>query len=473
MNITFGGSTLERTAATTPALNGTEFIRYVGLLDQPLSQTSRYFAILWSIVTAIFSIMGNLTVLVASIRYNAVTIDRISVTLLKHLAASDCGYGIFIILTLGYIIGEDNIYGDIVCYIITALSFYIMAVESIFLSLLNLSKLYCMICPLRSAVSSSRRKGHLICCIVWVVVAVQLSTSLYLARGSPIVYLPAALRCMTMKSSSATKIFALVSTVVVTVIPFLVISVSAISLLYLVKRTNGSFHKRNLIALISISTVYFLSFMPTSLVMILRRIPAYSRNSWMTRFYKAAFYAVHANFAANPLIYFLTIRSFGLFVRAKWRNICRCIFSFIRSIRFTFWESVQLGLRNIRSDDEETSAPHDEITDNRNVANLEMVIRIKPSRIGKNCDTIVENQHVVEERHDKEEVSVIEHKGIACPVIREEVSVIETKAIACSVIGKEVSVIETKSIACPVIGEEVSVIETKAIACPVIGEEVL
>lgn len=65
----------------------------------------------WIITVSIFTILGNGAVLISSIKFNAIKVDRISIILIRNLAIADLGYGVYLGLTAGYVFTRSNIFG--------------------------------------------------------------------------------------------------------------------------------------------------------------------------------------------------------------------------------------------------------------------------------------------------------------------------------------------------------------------------
>ena len=87
-------------------------------------------------------------------------------------------------------------------------------------------------------------------------------------------------------------------------------------LLWFVRRVRG-LNRQSVMTLVLIAIVYFISFTPYGLLVLFTNIlsPGQLGSLWFVRFIRLAVVMPWFNFAANPIIYYLSIRSFGDFVR--------------------------------------------------------------------------------------------------------------------------------------------------------------
>ena len=60
--------------------------------------TPRLLLLFWSIVSSLLSVTGNSTVLIASLKYNALKLDTVSVTFIRCIAVADLCYTVVSIL---------------------------------------------------------------------------------------------------------------------------------------------------------------------------------------------------------------------------------------------------------------------------------------------------------------------------------------------------------------------------------------
>ena len=337
-------------------------------LYDPFSSAGQYFAIFWSLLTASLATGGNGFVFIASVKYNALTIDQVSVSLIRNLAVTDFGCGIIVALRLAYIVTGRNVYGTLICYIFSRVFFYLLGVGTIFISALNLNKLHCLLFPMRVPFRSFRQ-GHIFCSLVWVSVAlVWLGPVVYrlvqeVDDTSSIVFQAGGSQCTTETAAFSRTVLSLTraAAFIFVLVPILVIIITTIWLACLVRKVVGAIQKQGVFTLIFVSVVFFSSYAPYFCFVILRdNLSTEQKNSpWFSAYFKITNLVVQANFAANPIIYCLTIRSFGAFAKTKiWRNLKHVPSQWLHRMRVRlgavfFWVATMMGRNDVNPADEE------------------------------------------------------------------------------------------------------------------------
>ena len=114
------------------------------------------------------SILGNTLILVATLRYNALTLDKITVTLITHIACSDLGLALTTILPRSVSMTADRLVFGEFLFVLRVYTGYFFYQASVFLvCALNISKLTCIMFGLQARLRS-RRTGHLVGGMMWV-----------------------------------------------------------------------------------------------------------------------------------------------------------------------------------------------------------------------------------------------------------------------------------------------------------------
>ena len=314
------------TASPSDIHNGTSL---EGNLDrvwlyQHYSPVGRHLAFIWSLFTAVLSIFGNITVFVGSVKYNALPVDRVSISLIRNLAVADVTSGICIVINVAYITTGSNVYGEVLCYIFTRFFYFLQGVGTVFISTLNVNKLHCLLFPLRAR-SRTFRQGHVVCSIIWI------STSLLsvvpvvfeMVDKTTIEFLPGGNQCTKMSSdnSRVVYIFSTIAAVLLVLVPILTILITTIWLACLVKRVTGAIQRQGVLTLLLVSLVFISSYAPYFCFIIMRdSLPTeLTHTIWFATFFRTTTLAVYASSAANPIIYSLSIRSFGTFVKSSFK----------------------------------------------------------------------------------------------------------------------------------------------------------
>ena len=297
-------------------------------LYAPFSPPGRILAICWCLFTSLLAMFGNTTVFLASVKYNALTVDKVSITLISNLAVVDFLSGVLTTLNLGYLVTGQNIYGNLICYLLTRIFFYLLSVGTVLIALLNLNKLHCLLYPMRVP-NKTFRHGLLLCSLVWISIALiwlgTVVSRLAHTDTSTILFQIGGIQCSTSTAahSKMVRVLTGIASVFFVVLPLLAIIVTSIWLACIVRRVTGALQRQGVFTMLLVSSVLFLSFLPYLCVTIMRdTLPeGQSSSVWFCVLFKVATLARNVNFAANPIIYCFTIRSFGFFVKSfisKW-----------------------------------------------------------------------------------------------------------------------------------------------------------
>ena len=272
------------------------------------SSSERVLLAIWTILTATVAITGNLVVLIA-INRKCVKLDKFSVVFIGHLAVADICCGLYVItnfvnITSGhYILGEQN------CYISVLICNYFFAVSSMFIGCLNMSKVTCLLFPFSARVRSSR-SGNVIAAVVWISAlpifgfVVSLLDYYYFSLEQ--------LRCSLVNTSSDSDTFKKAGYLffVYVIIPGFVILVCTVGLLLYTCYKRIKLKSGTLATNLFLSVTFLISYFPVSLKYMLA-----SHGISDVNFSRFSSYLTVLNFAINPIIYSVTIRSFGKFVR--------------------------------------------------------------------------------------------------------------------------------------------------------------
>ena len=280
-----------------------------------VTDTARYTLILWSVISTILSLVGNTTVLIASRKYRALKLDKYSTRLIDNLAAADIGYTLTdIVPTIGALAADGWIYGTQLCVVDKFLTDSFYSITPLIVALLCVSKLTCLISPLR-AHTRTTRPVILVVLLVWFVVITACLVSTVVYRSN-IYYDNLSFQCWvdyTHREYFGT--FLIVYMILVAV----VILATTIWLLVLAKKIAGSVQKRGSTAIIAVCAIYSLATVPTAVRMAMELTPWYL--TW-TEDAKAiseilTLYSFYLTNFSNPIVYYFSLRSFREFVDGK------------------------------------------------------------------------------------------------------------------------------------------------------------
>ena len=283
--------------------------------------------IIWSVLTVVISVPGNLLILVGSLKYSAIKLDRITKTLLEQVAVADLGYALTRILPAGTsAMAGGWVLGGTACAVQTRAGFLCCGASVFLVAALNISKLTCLLFPLKS-LKRACRTGYYISGGIWCGVFVALTVlnaqeiDAFVETGRPrdTKYIPEQLMCFYVMTTTERTDFD-VGIAVCAILPMVVILGTTIRMIGFVRSVRSQ--TNSLMPLILVSVVNMASFLPIFIILSLTKImdTVTKSEQWeaspvFSACYRTALSMTTLNFLVNPLIYFATVKSFNLFVK--------------------------------------------------------------------------------------------------------------------------------------------------------------
>ena len=121
----------------------------------------------WLMLIFLVSVLGNTTVLVASIRYKAFKLHQVVVTFIQHIAVCDLLISVAMVLTQSInLFANKRIFSSDLCYARAYLSPYSNSVSLFLICGMTVSKLLLIKFPLKSR-RWSRKDAHMLCACLW------------------------------------------------------------------------------------------------------------------------------------------------------------------------------------------------------------------------------------------------------------------------------------------------------------------
>ena len=246
---------------------------------------TRYLEASWYILVALLSILGNILVLVASIRDRAVRLDRVSIVFIENLAVADIGLCVFWVLPNTVLILKYGDPSESMCSLLYQILAYTpgsvcSGINCLLLPCLNFCKLLSLRYPLRIR-SFRYRDGYKIAIVLWITEAFILTVSAFKSQIFIVIQV-----CLSLL--------------------LLLVVVSTVALLLTVHKARGLSHQ-GVFSIILVSVIYLLCYVPVLLVLFL------TDRSWDTllRISSCVYYICCFS---NPIVYYLTLKSFKEYV---------------------------------------------------------------------------------------------------------------------------------------------------------------
>ena len=277
------------------------------LFQMEASLPSRVSLAIWTLTVMTFCVFGNLFVLISSLKNKSIKLDRVSVTIIRNIALVDIGFSVNMAVTLVSIIQNSWQLGHLLCIISNYWSLYFGIAEICLICSLNLSKLNVLLYPLQA---KSRRKitGVFISAAMWVVPLLNVIPNIFLGRI--VEFRLSFFRCEGYFEGRFFKLIPLINVVLFMLVPMLLVAVGIVWLLLYLRKVSG-LQRQGIATILGISSCYFLSFLPWGLFYILRGPLNLGSDVYVAvYYYRFATFATFTNFAANPIIYFVSLKSF-------------------------------------------------------------------------------------------------------------------------------------------------------------------
>ena len=283
------------------------------------SDAERYPLISWCLIAVLGSLIGNTTILLSTIRYNAIRLDKISVLLINNIAVSDIAMAVFAVHpTLVSLIYNRWPYGDTMCYVHHFLQVptYLSAVYLI--CALHLSKLHNLLYPFQS-MSRTRRSAYLISAGTWLLSAVtplvQIATDRRDVTFDYRIY-----RCKYGFRAPVWQWLLAPLSTVVTVLPNVIVVGTTIALLVIIKKAKGRTNKQGAITALYIGCVYLLANSPvafyTAIYMKISHLMSPgARLFFDVNVYGFSYFVMFINCFTNGFVYYRSVNSFKMFVK--------------------------------------------------------------------------------------------------------------------------------------------------------------
>ena len=274
----------------------------------------RYFLIIWSILSAILSFTGNTVVLVASRKFRAFKVDKVSVTLIDNLAVADLGYTLVeTVPTIGAQLTDRWPYGRQFCVVNKVLTNIFFNMTILLVCLLSVSKLTCLLFPIHARTRRSRHAVILVS-LTWFFVTTYCVVSTVVSNPD-VYYDTVSFQCWVNYRNRVPFGVILVGWMLVMNV---VIIIATSWLLVEVKRASSfSSLKKGAVAVIAISAIFTVATLPAAIVMILEMAHVPFGKVTEAVCIIATTYLFYISNFFNPVVYYFSIRSFKHFVDGR------------------------------------------------------------------------------------------------------------------------------------------------------------
>ena len=274
----------------------------------------------WCFLLGVFSIAGNSLVLVASIKYQALRLDKISVILIKNISFADVCYAVAVILVVGWSVIENNWpFNHLLCEMNVYLQYWVALVDINMIWVLNVTKIICIMYPMQSR-TRSKSTGYILAATMWVLSSIYPTQCAAMRR--PVDFDYRSYRCAYLHTLDEWEWLDPLNIIVFLLVPNIIVIVTAVWLLVYANKIAG-IHKQAVVTMLTVSFVFCVSYAPIGVYFVAEKwiIEAAGEDRHedllYTKLYRYGMLLKFLNNSVNPVIYYATITSFREFVKER------------------------------------------------------------------------------------------------------------------------------------------------------------
>ena len=287
------------------------------------SDGERYAYAGWYLLVIIASLLGDTTILISTIKYNAINLNKATVTFIQHIAVADLGFATTYLLSMFVsTIARRQVYGEVVCISIPYCGYYFVTSGALSISGMTLTKLLRLKFPLKSRTRWYGEHARKICAGIWLS-ALYYPVALFIVDKSDVYFDYRLYNCMYGYSSPKWKWLQPIISIIIPVIPNLVIVSTTILMLLEARKAVRLSHKhlrwQGILTAMLTAIVFTLAFLPYAIYFISEQFVAKNPSSpvkdlFYSQFYRVAIACTAINTMSNFFIYSLTVKSFRGFL---------------------------------------------------------------------------------------------------------------------------------------------------------------
>ena len=271
------------------------------------------------------SLIGDPTILVASIKYKVIKLHRVIVTVIQHLAVCD-------LLVIGSdtsprfitIIANQWVFGKFLCNVFSFTYEYVNTVSILLVCTMTTCKLFLVKYPLRFGTTSSK-KAHMLCGTCWGITLI-IPVTMLLVNWRDVHFSYLSYSCAYDYSSSIWK-YLLPFISIFSGGPIIMVVATSVNILVIAKQVASSERKglkwQGITTTVLTAAALCVSWLPWVVVVALDKgmeiqdSETVNHNTVTYVFVRIAFSFVSSNTMSNFYIYCLTVTSFRIFVWSK------------------------------------------------------------------------------------------------------------------------------------------------------------
>ena len=269
------------------------------------------------------SVIGDTTILIASIKYKAFKLHRVIIVIIQHIAVCDLIVSATDILPkMVSVISDKWVLGNFFCYLLSYARYYSNTTSVFLICAMTTSKLLLLKYPLQFG-TTTLKKAHLICVACWLAASTLPMTFLIVDKNDAI-FSFRGYGCVYGFSSEIWHYLRLFVAVLFGFIPICLVVLTTVCLLIeakiVVSRRRESLRWQGIVTTVLTATVFCLSLLPYVVYRVGESVVSVddkSKSSFYTTYFRVAISFLSLNTISNFYIYSLTVSSFRAFIWSK------------------------------------------------------------------------------------------------------------------------------------------------------------
>ena len=267
------------------------------------------------------SFLGDITILIASLKYKVFKLHRVIIVIIQHMAVCDLIISATSVLPrMVAVISDKWVIGNFFCYWYAYATYYSNQTSAFLISTMTTSKLLLLKYPLQFG-TTTLKKAHLICLASWLA-AFAFPIAFLIVDRHDIYFSYRTYKCTYGFSSEIWMLLKNFLALFFIHIPVLLVVATTVHLLIIAKqfarRNRQSLKWQGITTSVLTATIYCISVLPVTLYYIGEAIlDGESKIFFHTHCYRVANSFVFLNTISNFYIYSLTVDRFREFVRTR------------------------------------------------------------------------------------------------------------------------------------------------------------
>ena len=283
----------------------------------------RIFWIIYLLIVLLSSLIGDSIILIASIKYNAIKLNKFLVTIMQHIAVCDILTSLsFVLPTMISLIANRWVLGEVLAYIHLYLNVYSIQAGIYLTCVLTSSKLLLLRFAKRSS-GWQAKHAHVVCGVIWVFALIWPALRLGYDRDG-LLFSYVHYNINFGESTNYTKLDEILMTAfvyLVLYIPIIIVILTTCGILYYLRAarkaaraSGGHVRWQGIVTVVTVAVFFIISFLPDSIT----ALPTTKIAPEDAPKFSRAFEMLNTlNIMPNFYIYLATIPSFREFVGTR------------------------------------------------------------------------------------------------------------------------------------------------------------